>query len=482
MYIFRWQLVFILLLSFSLIACDSVAHRASRPGVGLFHSDFWSDVRHRFALKSVAHKSVGVAVHDYATHRIHLTQNMTRAAPYLYHVHQALTARAMPGELLLLPFVESDYHPFAYSLAGATGLWQMMPGTAMGYGVPIDWWYDGRRDLVLATDAALRYLGHLHRLFPSDWLLAVAAYDAGEGRVQRALSENRKRGLPLDFNHLPLPQETKHYIARFLALKALVSNPGHYHVTLPFVLNAPHFVSVEVSRQITLAQVAAMADMSLSDLRALNPGYRRLSTGPAGPHDFLLPMAHADRFKERLLDWQSGLVDEALWIKHEVVSGDTLSALAVRYHSRVALIQRINQLKTARLKPGQRLLIIQSESQGHVPKRTQRQIAEDGFPGPHMMVYYVKPGDTLSVIAKHYGLTHDKIMFWNQLTKPKALRAGDRLVLWLQQKRSSPYYIVHAGDCLGVLAKRYDVGVDWLKKRNHLVRNTIRAGQKLIVR
>jgi membrane-bound lytic murein transglycosylase D len=482
--IFSLHFMIVVMMAVLMLAgCQSVdSSEGQMGGAGLWSSRFWQALRPMFQLSVPDMQAMRHALADYRTHKRTLMHTIKQAAPYLYYIRGRLHARSMPGELLLLPLVESDYHPFAYSLAGATGLWQMMPGTAMGYGVPIDWWYDGRRDVVVSTEAALDYLDHLYTLFDRDWILAVAAYDAGEGRVRRALRYNQAHGLPLSVSALPLPKETKHYVGRFLALKELVAHPWRYQITLPVVPNEPHFSPVEVAGQVTLQQVARMGNIPLEKLRSLNPGYRRLSTGPKGAHVFLLPIDRVTPFRQRMSAFKSGEVDEALWIKHEVVSGDTLSALAVKYHSRVRLIQRINQLQSTRLKPGQRLLIAQTEEGQGLPKRAKRQIAEDGLPGPHRIVYRVRRNDTLSVIAHRYGLDHHQIMFWNQIKRAKTLKAGDTLILWLRQKNSSPYATVHRGDTLSGLAKRYGVTVAWLKRRNHRTNDRIVSGESIIVR
>lgn len=195
----------------------------------------------------------------YIHHGQYLQRVASRAQPYLYYIVQQIKIRKMPLDIALLPVVESAFDPFAYSNARAAGLWQFIPGTGRHWDLKQDWWYDGRRDVVASTRAALDHLRYLHNEFNNDWLLALAAYDSGSGTVSRAIQRNRRRGLPTDFWHLDLPAETRAYVPRLLAICQLIATSGHYGVDLPAIPNKPYLAEVDVGGQIDLATAARLA-------------------------------------------------------------------------------------------------------------------------------------------------------------------------------------------------------------------------------
>jgi membrane-bound lytic murein transglycosylase D len=218
-----------------------------------------------------------------------LAQASRQASPYLHLVMQSLQQRGLPPELALLPMIESAYNPVAVSPQLAVGLWQFMPATATDYGLRRTAGYDGRRDVMASTQAAMDYLERLHTLFEGDWLLALAAYNAGEGTVGRAMEANRRKGLPTDYWHLSLPRETSDYVPRLLALSMLISDPGARRVPLQPVVDEPYVVSVALPYPVALKQLAAACDLSESDLRMLNPAYLQGSTQD-GPGHVLVPV------------------------------------------------------------------------------------------------------------------------------------------------------------------------------------------------
>ena len=304
-----------------------------------------------------------------------LTKN---ARPYLYYVYNEASKRHIPPEIALLPMVESNYNPFLYSSQGATGLWQMMPGTATGFGLQINWWYDGRRDIVASTDAALNYLSYLHRFF-HNWLLAAAAYNAGEGTVQNAVRHNKKMHRPTDYWHLALPAETKNYIPKLLAIADIIHQPDHYGIKLSPIAYKPYFVQVPLSSQYNLNTLAKLANITPKQIRQLNPGFRRFSTTPNQAFALLVPVDKSATFSANLSHTKGGAIN---WTHHRVVSGDTLSELARRYHTKTHIIKEINHLSTNQLKINQSLLIPESTDQVTPLQKQSASIAEDNLPGP----------------------------------------------------------------------------------------------------
>ena len=215
---------------------------------------------------------------------------------YLFHTVKRAEELGVPVELALLPFVESEFDPYAQSLYGATGIWQFLPATGREWGLKTNWWYDGKRDVIASTEAALNFLIYLHRKFDNDWLLAIAAYNAGPGRVNRAIRENKRKGMATDFWSLRLPKETSAYVPKLLVLSELIKDPTAFGVTLPSIANRPYFTKIKTPGQVDLMQAADLAGMTPEAIYELNPGFSQWATDPSGPHYLLLPTGIADRF------------------------------------------------------------------------------------------------------------------------------------------------------------------------------------------
>lgn len=218
----------------------------------------------------------------YIKHPAHLARVSERAAPFMYLITEELEKRNMPIELALLPIVESAFDPFAYSHGSASGLWQFTSPMAKYFGLKMNWWYDGRRDVPAATHAALDMLQYLHDKTDGNWLYAIAAYNTGEGRVLNAVKQNKRRGLPIDFWSLDLPRETERYVPQLLALADVIKHADKYGIKLAHIPNKPAIDVINVGSQIDLSFAADLADMTLSDLHRLNPGYNRWSTALKG--------------------------------------------------------------------------------------------------------------------------------------------------------------------------------------------------------
>lgn len=227
-----------------------------------------------------------------------------RASRYLYHTVKEAERRGMPTELALLPVIESSYDPAATSSAAAAGLWQFIPSTGRIYGLKQTPLYDGRRDVVESTRAAYEFLGSLYNQFGS-WELALAAYNAGPGRIQQAINRNKAAGLPTDYWSLKLPQETMNYVPRFLAVAQIIKNPGAYGVRLPPIANRPHFREVTVGA-VNLNDVANITGLSRAELYALNPGHRTDRIDSASPMRILIPADLSPTVDERLKNLQGG--------------------------------------------------------------------------------------------------------------------------------------------------------------------------------
>jgi membrane-bound lytic murein transglycosylase D len=309
----------IFLLAIAASGCDSVSpddmiqstiHRTNLTGKKLTlgqSTQLWERVRKNYSIpktfstKNVAEKRVQQFVKHYAQEEQYWSKIGVKASPYLFYIVEQLEARNMPGELALLPILESAFEPHATSHKGAAGLWQFIPGTGRSFGLKQDRWYDGRRDIAASTTAALDYLSTLHKQFDENWMLALAAYNAGEGRVQQAINKNKKAGISTSFWSLSLPQETKDYIPKLLALAEVVRHPEKHSVSLPLIENKPYFIHIELGKHLDFHKVAKLADINIQEVKRLNPGYRRASTHPTGPQQLLLPIANAAKLLNNLV-------------------------------------------------------------------------------------------------------------------------------------------------------------------------------------
>lgn len=327
--------------------------------------DIWTRMRSGFVFPEVDPDLVQTYLDEYRKHPRLLKQILQRGEPYLFHILARLEQDGMPAELALLPVIESAFDPFATSPAGAAGIWQFMPDTAAYVGLDQNWWYDGRRDIIASTDAALDYLVQLHKRFHNDWLLTLAAYNAGGARVARSIRENRAAGKPDDFWHLSLPAETRSYVPRLLALRAIIKNPHDYNILLPGLSDTRYFSPVQIRGQIELQVAAELAEIPLSVLQRLNPGYDRSVTPPDKTHTLLFPRSVAHVFRERIARLPKNLRVRS--IRHLIRKGDNLSTIAHHYRTTVSALRKFNRLKGNKIIAGEFLMVPANEREGSIP-------------------------------------------------------------------------------------------------------------------
>ena len=419
--------------SLLLLAIASTSSFASiRDSLGTQNdNDLWSDMRSHFDLDHASNEpDVKKQIQWLQSHPTYLTHAIEQAKPYLHYIYQQTKQRHFPAEIALIPLVESEYDPFAYSSAGAGGLWQLMPGTATGMGVDINWWYDGRRDILTSTETALNYLAYLHNQENQNWLLAVAAYDSGEGRVARAIKENRKVHKNTNFWSLPLPRETHHYLPKLLALAEVIDHPWRYHITLPKMANQPYFDSVDIGSQIDLNQAAQLANIDIDLMHQLNPGFRRWATAPDGPHTLLIPIDKSEQFKKTLTTLPKK--ERVVWNHYNIKSGDTLGGIAHKNKITVATLRKVNHLTSDLININQKLLIPNQDTQAKIAKAKDRytRIAKTKSHSPMRISYIVKPNDSFYSIAKKYRVKINDIRFWNNLTHKHILQPNEELTIW----------------------------------------------------
>ena len=453
---------------------SSAKGSASAPLGSHPDKDFWSEYAKglHLAARYESNPSVQAQISWIRQHPYYLQQLAQKAQPYVYYVAQQVAARDMPAELALMPMIESAYDPFRYSKVGATGMWGLMPGTASGLGVRINWWYDGRRDILASTRAALDYLsylhGHLHQ-----WDLVIPAYDSGAGLIDKAVRLNRRQHLSTDLWALNLPIETKAYLPKLLAIAAVIRRPQHYGVSLPSLPDIPQFTAFTITKPFDLRTLAHFAGISVQQLRALNPGFRRWASEPGVNYNCLVPRSAAAQFVAHILAHPHAA--GVSWQRHVVVAGDSLSQIANHYHTKQAVVQQINHLPSgAILRLGQVLMIPEnSQTTPQLPHGVlaaasrhhyqharhaaiRSSLGEDVLPGPQQITYTVQAHDSLARIAHHYHVRTTEIRFWNRLSHHHKVHPGEVLVLWSKHKR--PLYAarrfvqVKAGDSLYSIA------------------------------
>ncbi|MFP6850736.1 MAG: LysM peptidoglycan-binding domain-containing protein [Pseudomonas sp.] len=401
-----------------------------------------------------------------------------RSSPYIHFIVERLEQHDMPMELALLPMIESSYNPLAYSPANAVGLWQFIPSTGRNFNLRQTNWYDGRRDVMASTDAAISYLLRLKEMFNGDWLLALAAYNAGEGRVSRAIERNQKLGLPTDYWNLSLPTETQNYVPKLLALSQVVMTPQAYGVSLNAIPNEPYFEQIEFKQRMDLARVAAMADLDEDELYLLNPAFKKGITLD-GPQRLLVPTEKAELLTANLaLMKPQDLVD---WQQYRVRSGDSLHGIASRHQLTVATLKDINRLSSNRLSIGQ-ILSIPAQPGGQEREPVfQRSVAQS----QPVKSYRVKNGDSLWQIAKNHDVSVKDMRSWNKLSD-NSLQIGQVLTVRTGKpgsgktaQQSATYYRVRQGDSLYLIAKRFKVPMKSLQTWNPKIGKALKPGQTL---
>lgn len=391
-------------------------------------TDLWVRLRHAMHLPS-RHKKIDQEIRHWQQFPPAFTGLLKRSEPYLYYILSEVEARDMPAEIALLPAVESSFQPFAYSPDGAAGLWQFMPATGRQMDLQQDWWWDARRDPILSTQAALDHLQALHQRFNHDWLLALAAYNAGPGKVSRAIKKNKRKGLATDFWSLDLPAETDRYVPRLMALSRIIKTPDQFGLAIPELQNAPYFELVETGDQIDMQVAAEIAGISPDELSLLNAGFNQWATRPDGPHRLLVPIEKASGLKAGL---QALPADKRLrWKRHSIQKGETLGHIARRYRVEIAAIKRVNEMDSNLIRAGRHLMIPLSESSQSLSSLNTR--LRHRSPKSRIR-YQVRKGDSLYRIARRFKVTIADLRRWNSLPG-KYLKPGQRLTVFVKSSR-----------------------------------------------
>ena len=457
------------------------------------YDDLFDRMRAGFALDEVQEPAIDQQLAWFEHNPDYLERVFQRGQRYMYHVVTEVEARGMPLEFALLPVGESAYEPFAYSVSRAAGLWQFIPDTGRRFGLKQNWWYDGRRDVIESTRAALDYLQALHDQFDGDWLLAIAAYNVGENTVQRELDYNRAHGKPADFWHLKLPAETRAYVPKLLAMKRLMAEPERYGLEFAVIPNEPYFAVIDTDSQIDLKIAAQLAGASYDELVALNPGYNRWATDPEGPHRMLVPIDNADGFETALKTLSPD--DRVRYATHEVTRRETLAMIAKQYGASATVLAKINDLVGGKVAVGDTLKI--PETGGELPDKVLLAASRVDRPTDFgtrkqpQIVYRVRAGETLSSIARRHGMPVSTLARLNNIGAADALVKGQRLVIKASSRRfrgegtesgRRVLYTVRRGDTVFSISKQFQVSEAQLKSWNGLNQHhQIKAGQHLVM-
>lgn len=454
------------------------------------YDDLWVRIRAGFQLhEHYTHPNVSRFIQNYSTQQRYFDLLQERASPFLFEIVEEIDRRGLPMEFALLPMVESTYNPSAYSREHASGLWQFLGATGASFGLQQDWWFDGRKDPLASTIAALDYMEQLHKQFDEDWLLAIAAYNTGDGNLRRAI--RKSEDVDSNFWTLNLPGETEAHIPKLLALATIIADNEAWGIELAHLPNERVLRSVQVGTQIDIAQAATLANIEYEELRSLNPGYLQWATHPEQPQEVLLPIENAAIFETALLDIDTQSL--LTWDRYEIRPGDTLGAIAARLNTQVDILKTFNSLPGSRIIAGDSLLIPRTSDPDLLAStpRVDRNRTQQSPLVPAK--YRVRNGDNLWRIARRYQLRSKEIAAWNEINLEELLQPGQVLdlsyavkskgeVSKLESTDSAAHYIVKRGDNMDGIARRFGIDLQKLLLWNELgIEETIFPGQKLQV-
>ena len=460
--------------------------------------DLWQVIANRQDIKSVSNLRVQNRIDWISNHPEYLSLISKRAEPFLYLVVSELEKQNVPIEIALLPIVESDYYPFSYSHGTAAGLWQFIPSTGRMYGLEEDWWHADRRDVLASTKAAANYLNDLNKMFKGDWLLSIAAYNAGPGRIQRAIDTNIKLGKKTDFWSLDLPQETEKYVPKLLALSQVIKNPSRYNQKLLEIDNKPFLNEVELDSQFDLALISQWTGLSIDQIYNYNPGLKRWATPESLPYIMLLPEEVIYSFNDNLS--KQGQRPKISWTRYKIKQGDSLSVIAQNYNTTIGQIMSVNELDNDAIRADNYLIVpLAQKSEGYYSlSDNQREKSRLNIQkNSEKIIYTVVAGDSLWKISTKFGTTINNLVRWNKISPSESLSIGKELVILRDNKNKTElakitntgidinrdiFYTVKEGDNLSRIAQKYNVKIAEIRSWNDLNEEYIlQPGDKLTI-
>ncbi|WP_429319912.1 transglycosylase SLT domain-containing protein [Paraburkholderia sp. GAS448] len=400
--------------------------------------DLWGRIRRGFQMPDLQGDLVDMQANWYAQRPDYVQRMTERSQKYLYHIVEELEARHMPTELALLPFIESAYNPQALSVAKAAGMWQFVPGTGRTYNLKQNMWQDERRDVLASTSAALDYLSRLHDMF-GDWYLALAAYNWGEGNVQRAIARNEAAGLPTDYQSLRMPSETRNYVPKLQAVKNIVTNPQMYGLSLPEIPNHPYFVTVTTSHDIDVDMAAKLSNMTTEEFRSLNPSFRKPVILGATQPQILLPFDNANAFEQNLKSYTGSL---SSWTTYTVTERAAPAAIAQKIGVDADTLMEVNKIPAGmRLKPGSTIVVPRGDDDDEDISADVAESAvlamEPDVPDTRKMLIRVRRKQSMAVLADRYGVSVSQLKAWNR-THRDLVSPGQVIVLHVPVGKALP--------------------------------------------
>jgi membrane-bound lytic murein transglycosylase D len=459
------------------------------------HDDIWDRIRAGYQLDlDIDRPRLSSQLRWFSSHPSYLDRVSKRGERYLYYIVEELEKAGIPTEIALLPIVESGFDPFGYSHGRASGPWQFIPSTGQMYGLDQTWWYDGRRDIIGSTQAAIAYLTRLHKMFDGNWLHALASYNSGEGTVMRAIKKNQKAGKPTDFWSLDLPRETRAYVPKLIALAKIIKDPEKYNYSTYSIPNKPYFDVVNVGGQIDLAQAAEMADVSIDEVYLLNPGFNQWATSPDGPHRLLMPISKAKKFRAKLAEIPSK--ERVTWVRYSVKAGDNLLLVAKQHNTTVNVLQDVNKMSSSMIRVGQELMIpvAGNNIESYTLSSHQRLLAKQSKAPNRNRIkinYTVSSGDSLWLIANKYKTDTKTLARWNNMGLGDPLMPGKKLVVWLEPEKAETnstrsvikkvIYTIRSGESLAVVANKFKVSINDIREWNPKVtsKKYVQPGDKV---
>ena len=402
-------------------------------------ADLWARIRRGFQMPDLQSDLVDMQVNWYAERPEYVQRMTERSQKYLYHIVEELEQRHMPTELALLPFIESAYNPQALSVAKAAGMWQFVPDTGRTYNLKQNMWQDERRDVLASTSAALDYLSRLHDMF-GDWQLALAAYNWGEGNVQRAIARNEAAGLPTDYQDLRMPSETRNYVPKLQAVKNIVMNPQAYGLTLPFIPNHPYFVTVTTAHDIDVDVAAKLANMTPDEFRSLNPSFKKPVIVGATQPQILLPFDNASAFEHNLKTYKGNL---SSWTTYTVTERAAPAAIAQKIGVDTDTLMEVNKIPAGmRLKAGSTIVVPRGDDDDDEDisadvAETAVLAMEPDVPDTRKMLIRVRRKQTMAALAVRYGVSVGQLKAWNR-THRDQVTPGQVIVLHVPVGKALP--------------------------------------------
>ena len=415
------------------------------PNDAASHADLWARVRAGFAMPEIDNDYVHRWEQWYSSRPDYVQRMTERSGRFLFHIVEEVEKRGMPSELALLPFVESAFNPTAMSVAKASGMWQFIPSTGKNFDLKQNIFRDDRRSVLASTRAALDYLQRLYGMF-GDWQLALAAYNWGEGNVQRAIARNQRAGLPADYANLRMPEETQNYLPKLQAVKNIVLRPEAFSLTLPNLRNHPYFLSVPIKRDIDVDLAARLAEVPLDEFKQLNPQMNKPVILAAGTPQVLLPFDNAQAFVQKLEDHGGPLASWTAWVAPKTLKP---SDAAKRVGMTEARLREINRIPPRMLvKAGSTLLVPRNsrsyaDVSEHLADNAMMELAPD-TPPLRRMTYKARKGDSVATIAKRYRVSHAQLRTWNKLDADANIRPGQTVVVFVAANKLAVRTAHHA--------------------------------------